>query len=521
MTMKNMARKNTYHIQTEEEKAMKNNQLTILSNNYNGGIMKQINSIIISILFVLVFSFSANSQTVTLDINGLEDLGANYQYEGWLIVSGMPVTTGTFTVDANGMLSQTVFGVNISDLINATTFVLTIEPIPDPDPLPSSTHILAGNFTNFDAPLSVGHPAALGDDYLSIDGKYILATPTNGPFTDELSGLWFMDVKNAPPPDVGLTIPTLPAGWKYEGWAVISGMPLTTGTFTAVDMADEADPFSGPNPGPPFPGEDYLVNAPAGLTFPTDLSGMTAVISIEPDPDNSTAPFLLKPLVGDIPSPAMDHVTYTMNSNVSNSFPTGNATRSAIIPVELTSFTAKVSDGEVLLNWVTATEKNNLGFEVERKNEQLNNGAWQSIGFVDGNGTTTEAQSYSFSDDISSINASSLSYRLKQIDFNGVFEYSDVVNVTNLAPADYVLEQNYPNPFNPSTTIKFGIPEKSNVVLTVYNSLGAEVATLVNEVREAGSYTIDFNADNFSSGIYYYKIASGNFIETKKMILLK
>ncbi len=387
--------------------------------------MRQIKFLLTSILFVLIFSFSANSQTVTLNINGLKDLGSNYQYEGWLIVGGMPVTTGTFTVDASGVLSQTIFSVNLNDLINATTFVLTIEPIPDPDPDPSNTHILAGNFIDFDAPLSVGHPAALGDDYSGIDGKYILATPTNGDNTDELSGIWFLDLSSGSP-DVGLTIPTLPAGWKYEGWAVISGMPVTTGTFTTVDMVDEADPYSGPDQGPPFPGEDFLVNAPMGFTFPTNLSGMTGVISIEPDPDNSTAPFLLKPLVGGIPSNAMDHVTYMMDSNVANSFPTGTAMRSKIVSVESTSFIT-----------------------------------------------------------------------------------------------DYVLEQNYPNPFNPSTTIKFGLPEKSNVVLTVYNSLGAEVATLVNEVREAGSYEIEFNADDFSSGIYYYKIASGNFVETKKMILLR
>lgn len=387
--------------------------------------MRQIKFLLTSILFVLIFSFSANSQTVTLNINGLEDLGANYQYEGWLIVGGMPVTTGTFTVDVNGELSQTIFSVNSSDLINATKFVLTIEPIPDPDPDPSSTHILAGDFIDFDAPLSVGDPAALGDDYSGIDGKYILATPTNGDNSDELSGIWFLDLSSGSP-EVGLTLPTLPDGWKYEGWAVISGIPVTTGTFTAVDMVDEADPYSGPDPGPPFPGEDFLVNAPPGLTFPTDLSGMTGVISIEPDPDNSTAPFLLKPLVGGIPSNAMDHVTYMIDSNVANSFPTGTAMRSKIVSVESSNFIT-----------------------------------------------------------------------------------------------DYVLEQNYPNPFNPSTTIKFGIPEKNNVVVKIYNSLGSEIATLVNEVREAGSYEIQFNANNFSSGIYYYKIIAGNFVETKKMILLK
>jgi hypothetical protein len=387
--------------------------------------MKQINSLLTLILFVLIFSFSANGQTVTLNINGLEDLGANYQYEGWLIVGGMPVTTGTFTVDAGGVLSQTVFSVNLSDLINATTFVLTIEPNPDPISDPSSTHILGGDFTNFYAPLLVGHPAALGDDYSSIDGKYILATPTNGSMTDELSGVWFLDLTSGTP-DVGLTLPTLPAGWKYEGWSVISGIPVTTGTFTAVDTADEADPYSGPDPGPPFPGEDFLLNAPSGLTFPTDLSGTTQVISIEPDPDNSAAPFLLKPLVANTPSPAMDHVTYMMNSNVSNSFPTGIATRSAIVSVE---------------------------------NEET--------------------------------------------------------------PIEYALHQNYPNPFNPTTTLKYQIPELSFTTIKVFDVLGNEVVTLVNKEKPVGSYEVQFDATGLPSGLYFYTLNSGNFVETKKMILIK
>ena len=486
----------------------------------NGGVMRQMYFFAATVMFVFMFSFSAKTQVLSLDITGLQDLGSDFQYEGWLIVGGMPVSTGTFTVDAGGVLSQTVFSVNLDDLINATDFVLTIEPNPDPDPNPSSTHILGGTFADFNAPLSVGHPAALGDDYSGIDGKYILATPTNGPNTDELSGIWFLDLTGGSPA-VGLTLPTLPAGWKYEGWTVINGIPVTSGKFTAFDMVDEADPFSGPDPGPPFPGEDYLFNAPPGLTFPTDLSGMTAVISIEPDPDNDTAPFLLKPLVGAIPSGAMDHVTYMMNSNVTNSFPTGTAMRSDILPVELTSFTASTSNGKVLLSWETATEINNSGFEVERKNNNTNNNTWQLIGFVEGNGTTTKLHSYSYSDDISSINATSLSYRLKQVDYNGVFEYSSEIFVDNLAPSDYVLEQNYPNPFNPSTTIKFGIPEKGNVVLKVYNALGAEVATLVNEVKEAGSYNVNFNASDLSSGVYYYKISSGKFVKTNKMLLLK
>lgn len=262
---------------------------------------------------------------LTLNISGLEDLGGDAIYEGWLIVDGAPVTTGTFTVDGNGSLSQTSFSVNATDLEDASTFVLTIEPVPDPSPSPSDVHILAGDFGTDSAPLVVGHPAALGDDFSSSAGKYILATPTDGPNTNEKSGIWFLDLSTNMPA-TGLTLPTLPAGWKYEGWAVIDGQPVTSGTFTAVDEEDDDDPFSGTMDGPPFPGEDYLRDAPSGLTFPTDLSGGTAVISIEPDPDNSPAPFTLKPLVAGISANAEDHVTYDLEQNL-GSFPSGTASR--------------------------------------------------------------------------------------------------------------------------------------------------------------------------------------------------
>ena len=130
---------------------------------------------------------------------------------------------------------------------------------------------------------------------------------------------------DAPPAAQGLFLPTLPAGWKYEGWAVTGGTPLTTGKFTDPADADESAPYSGSMAGPPFPGEDYLMNAPSGMTFPLNLAGGNAVLTIEPDPDNSTAPFgALKPLVAEIPSDATDHETYDMGNNASM-FPTGMA----------------------------------------------------------------------------------------------------------------------------------------------------------------------------------------------------
>jgi len=159
---------------------------------------------------------------------------------------------------------------------------------------------------------------------------------------------------------------------------------------------------------------------------------------------------------------------------------------------------------------------------VERK--IINNnveGEWVRIGFREGFGTTTEPKEYSYVDNIRSITAKSLAYRLKQIDFDGRYEYSDEVFVETLAPTDFVLKQNYPNPFNPSTTITFGIPVKANVVLKVFNSLGEEVAQLVNNEIIAGSYKIEFDATNLPSGVYFYQLNAGEFINTKKMILLK
>jgi len=277
-------------------------------------------------LFTISCNDDDNSPTtadLVLNISGLDDLGSNFVYEGWLIVNGNPVSTGTFT----SVTFPQSFTVDIDDLAAATKFVLSIEPANDTDPLPAATKILVGDFSGSSANLGVG---TVGD-FSNISGKYILATPTNGMPTNENSGIWFLNLP--PPPTAGLALPTLPAGWIYEGWAVINGTPVTTGTFTNVAATDNFDGFSGPDPlgmvnGADgfFPGEDFLMNAPSGLTFPTDLSGGKAVISIEPVPDNSPMPFTLKPLVGAIPNPATDHTVYDMNANL-GSFPSGTVTR--------------------------------------------------------------------------------------------------------------------------------------------------------------------------------------------------
>ena len=260
---------------------------------------------------------------LTLNITGLEDLGSGFAYEGWIIVDGNPVSTGIFTVDGSGNLSETTFDVDADDLESATMFVLSIEPSPDPDPSPALTKLLAGPFNGTTANLST---STVGSDFGTATGEYIIAAPTGtGAMNETKSGIWFLD-NSSGSPMAGLDLPALEPGWKYEGWAVISGMPVTTGTFTSVSMADADAPFSGTNPGPPFPGEDFLMNAPSGLTFPTDLSGGMAVISIEPDPDNSPAPFTLKPLAGMIPS-NLTGGPYEMDNNANASFPAGSVSR--------------------------------------------------------------------------------------------------------------------------------------------------------------------------------------------------
>jgi hypothetical protein len=190
------------------------------------------------------------------------------------------------------------------------------------------------------------------------------------------------------------------------------------------------------------------------------------------------------------------------------------------VPVELESFTGKVSGSNVTLDWTTASEINNQGFEIQRSFGS----EFQTIGFIEGHGTTTETQSYFFID--KNVNAGSYNYRLKQVDFNGSLEYSPVINVDVSAPNEFSLSQNYPNPFNPSTKIEFSLAVDSKVTLKVFDVLGQEVAFLVNENLKAGAFSVDFNASSFNSGIYFYSLVAENsdgkiFVLTRKMALMK
>ena len=188
------------------------------------------------------------------------------------------------------------------------------------------------------------------------------------------------------------------------------------------------------------------------------------------------------------------------------------------LPVEMLSFIANSSNRNVTLNWSTATETNNAGFDIERKS--ISSSEWTKIGNIAGNGTTSNPQSYSYTD--RNLSTGTYNYRLKQIDYNGNFEYfnlSSEVEVGN--PTDYALSQNYPNPFNPSTKINFDLAKEGFVSLKVFDNLGREVATLVNEFRNTGYYTVEFDAKNLTSGMYYYRMEVNGFTKVLKMSLIK
>jgi hypothetical protein len=276
---------------------------------------------------------------------------------------------------------------------------------------------------------------------------------------------------------------------------------------------------------------DWYAN-PSGtvaLSVTYDGGATTTPLYSQVDATGNVGPTLI---AGNFTTPASGsqntqlEIKFVGNSFNNDNIYWDNLTLGYIVPVELVAFSAVSKGIDVELSWSTATETNNQGFQIERK---FDGGSFEQVGYVAGFGTTTEPKSYSFID--SKLESGSYIYRLKQIDFDGTFTYSDEVNVEVEIPLDYALEQNYPNPFNPSTTIKYSISEEGFVKLSVYNLLGEEVTTLVNNEQKAGRYEVVFSAKgvsasggdayNLSSGIYMYRLESNNFLSIKKMILIK
>ena len=226
------------------------------------------------------------SEVLTLEFEGLEDLGEDYVYEGWAVTGAFGAQTTDRFADPSGRIHQRV-AASVAE--EAITYVLTIEPRRGDESSPAATHVLANAIPTGElVALTTEHPAALATDFASVAGAYLLATPSS-PGSANSQGIWFLD------PATGaatLSLPTLPEGWVYEGWVVDGGGPVSTGRFLSANGADfdGGGPAAGPEATPPFPGQDFIEPA-------MDLLGATVVISVEPEPDNSPAPFSIKPLI--------------------------------------------------------------------------------------------------------------------------------------------------------------------------------------------------------------------------------
>jgi hypothetical protein len=217
------------------------------------------------------------------------------------------------------------------------------------------------------------------------------------------------------------------------------------------------------------------------------------------------------------PDTGVTVATYTYRVKAFNEFgesPYSN-TAQVVVPVELTSFTATLVKNEVLLMWTTASEINNMGFEVQKKISTY----WSVLKFVEGHGSSTTTHTYNFTDDKPQMGKEN-SYRLKQIDYNGLFNYSDIVLVS--VPFEgYSLEQNYPNPFNPTTKIRFELPVDGIVTIKIFDTFGQEITTILNEFKKANVYEIGFNGSNFASGVYIYRLQVNGYLDSRMMVLLK
>jgi hypothetical protein len=309
--------------------------------------MPRIKLLIVAVLFAAIgiTACGGDDDTVTLppettkltfnlhNFKKLEDL--NYQI--WALVGNYGYSLVRFNVNDNGEFVDTS-GTVITDMSYSidigrayiSDIGITVEPAHDT--LTAPTHyFMGGTPTDGAATLSVDHDAGMAASFAALSGKYVLATPTNGANTDELSGVWFLDNTTGVPVK-GLNIPELESGWRYEGWVMVQGTAISTGTFEVSDEADDTLRYGGATAGPNYPGEDFLQNAPSGVTFPLDLSGASVFITLEPwyDP-HPESPSPYKILQATVPASAVNLQTYTMDAVAANNLPTGTVTLEPVL----------------------------------------------------------------------------------------------------------------------------------------------------------------------------------------------
>ena len=449
---------------------------------------------------------TGNIQTTTRNF----DTGAKYTYNGsaaQVTGNGLPASVHTLTINNSNGVTLTS-GVNVTDYLTMTS----------------------GNITLNDQSLTLGTAASTASK-----GSLTWNYGTSGYMVGGGSFTRWADTNEG-----GLFFPFGTATQRRS--LQIYGTPTTGGTVSVTYTdASGATSLSFTDNSMSFDKRSNLswvigiANgfAASGLTMtisPYSMPGVTNVSDLTLCISSGTAPGTYAvPFGSNDPVLDLDRTGLSSGDIGGVTFYVGAKSASAL-PVQLTSFAASLVNNIVQLNWQTATEVNNYGFEVERQEARGNRQKWEKIGFVQGHGNSNSPKEYAFTDNLvlaHNLNldpataGGHLQYRLKQIDFDGKFEYSNVVEVNVDAPAKLVLYQNSPNPFNPSTEIKFALPKLSNVELSIYNMLGEKVVTLANGMMNAGEHKVAFNASNLTSGVYLYKLTTDNNASIKKMILMK
>ena len=435
---------------------------------------------------------TGNIQTTTRNF----DTAAKYTYNGssaQVTGNGLPASVNTLTINNSNGVTLTS-GVNVTDYLTMTS----------------------GNITLNDQSLILGTAASAANK-----GSLTWSYGTSGYMVGGGSFTRWADTNEG-----GIFFPFGTATQRRS--LQIYGTPTTGGTVSATySDASGATSLSFTDNSMSFDKRSNLswiigiANGfvASGLTMtisPYSMPGVTNVSDLTLCISSGTAPGTYAvPFGSNDPVLDLDRTGLASGDIGGVTFYVGAKAASAL-PVQLTSFTALLTNNGVHLNWETATEVNNYGFEVERQ-EAVGN--WQKVGFVNGHGNSNSPKSYTFIDATTPVGK--VQYRLKQIDFDGKFEYSNVIEVNIESPASLVLYQNSPNPFNPTTEIKFALPKSSEVELSVYNMLGEKVGNLLSGLMNAGEHKVNFDASNLSSGVYFYKLTTDNNVTIRKMILMK
>ncbi|MCP4726091.1 MAG: anti-sigma factor [bacterium] len=276
------------------------------------------------------FSAEEAITTLILQFNNLPALENDYHYEGWAVVDDEDKSIGKFKINESGVLTDIQGGPVLEntigtefDVSQATLIKISVEEAGDVNSIPSGSYILAGPVSGFSAVLSVSHAEAMGVSFSSATAKYLLATPSTTDTLDEKSGIWFQDEIVAEEPVPGIIAFDLESDWEYECWITVDGIELSTGKFDLPGAGDNSIEYLGDGSIPFLPGEDFINNAPAGLTFPLDLSGASIKITLESEKDDDRhAPSLLILFTGQVPFDAVINVNYTL-TNQSSTLPSG------------------------------------------------------------------------------------------------------------------------------------------------------------------------------------------------------